>query len=242
MSEHVTRAFDAGARRYDLLTSLNPGYHAHLRRAATALAEAVPHARTIVDLGCGSGASTRALLDAFGAGVRIIGVDASPGMLAEARAKQWPASVTFQQGRAGALGDVLDGPVDGVLACYLFRNVPADARDAALRDTHDHLAPGGALVAQDYALDGSPAPRAVWTTVALGVVRPLATVTGGNRALYSHLHRSVIDFDAPAAFADRLVAAGFDAVARSTVPGWQHQILHLFRARRPAQPVEGSLP
>ena len=33
MSAEVTREFDAGAARYDLLVGLNPGYHQHLRRA-----------------------------------------------------------------------------------------------------------------------------------------------------------------------------------------------------------------
>lgn len=239
MSESVTRNFDAGADRYDLLTRLNPGYHDHLDRAAQALAEAVPAARTIVDLGCGSGSSTAALLRAFGGGVRLIGVDASAGMLRRARAKQWPATVAFVQGRAGSLGEVLDEPVDGVLACYLFRNVPVHERDAALRDTLGHLSPGGALVAQDYSLNGDPAPRAVWTAVAHGIVLPLATLTGGNPALYRHLHRSVVDFDQPAQFAQRIASAGFTGVESATVPGWQHGILHLFRARRPGSPEVG---
>ena len=95
MSAEVTREFDAGAARYDLLVGLNPGYHQHLRRAAQALAELVPNARTLVDLGCGSGASTKALLGAFGDVVTIAGIDASGGMLDQARAKQWPAGVTF---------------------------------------------------------------------------------------------------------------------------------------------------
>lgn len=35
----TSQAFDSGARRYDLSVSSSPGYHAHLRRAATTLAE-----------------------------------------------------------------------------------------------------------------------------------------------------------------------------------------------------------
>lgn len=238
MSDRVTRDFDAGAARYDLLTQLNPGYHDHLDRAARALAEAAPRARTLLDLGCGSGSSTRALLRVFGPDVRVMGVDASAGMLARARAKRWPPGVTFVQGRAGSLSELtaeLDDPVDGILACYLFRNVPAEARNPALRDTLAHLAPGGALVAQDYALPGQALPRAVWTAVSRGIVLPLATVTGGNPDLYRHLHRSVIEFDSLSVFADRLVRTGFSGVEIATVPGWQHDILHLFRARRPLE-------
>ena len=34
-------AFDRGARHYDLMVALNPGYHAHLRRAAASLVDAL---------------------------------------------------------------------------------------------------------------------------------------------------------------------------------------------------------
>ena len=49
----------------------------------------------LLDLGCGSGASTRAIVDAFGQRierVKIIGIDASAGMLKQARDKPGPAA------------------------------------------------------------------------------------------------------------------------------------------------------
>src|SRR5215218_9551460 len=107
-TENVAAAFDEVAPRYDLMVALNPGYHAHLRAAADALVEQLPRRREraatrLLDLGCGSGASTRALLEAAeAAGFRfeIVGVDASAGMIEQARAKKWPASVQFQLGAA----------------------------------------------------------------------------------------------------------------------------------------------
>lgn len=234
MSAEVTREFDAGAARYDLLVGLNPGYHQHLRRAAQALAELVPNARTLVDLGCGSGASTKALLGAFGDVVTIAGIDASGGMLDQARAKQWPAGVTFTQGRAGELASLLDEPVDGILAAYLLRNVPEGERDQVLADAFEALRPRGALVVLEYSVAGDARAARIWRAVCETVILPLATVTGGNHGLYRYLERSVLEFDSVPRFVRRLHATGFTEVESRTVPGWQQGILHVIRAGRPA--------
>ena len=237
-------AFSEAASRYDRMVSLNPGYHRHLRSAADALLETLdPHrGLRLVDLGCGSGASTRALLAAaraVRAAVRVTGVDASAGMLQQARAKSWPAGVEFRQGLAQDVTTHraewgLDEPTDGVLAAYLFRNVPADERDQALTDVHALLSGGGTLVVQEYSVAGSAPASAVWTAVSWAVVIPLSWITSRQTRLYRYLWRSVRDFDSVQAFTDRLHAAGFVDVEVRTVPGWQQGILHTFRARKPA--------
>lgn len=232
-SDDVTREFDAGAPRYDLLVGLNPGYHRHLRRAADALADLVPAASRLVDLGCGSGASTRALVSTFREGVEIQGVDASAGMLAQARGKTWPRGVSFTQGRAGELTPLLDAPADGILAAYLFRNVPEADRDAALADAWAALRPGGALVVLEYSVAGDARAAQVWRAVCEAVILPLATLTGGNHGLYRYLERSVLEFDTVPRFVARLHRVGFVDVESCTVPGWQRGILHVIRARKP---------
>ncbi len=238
----LSDAFSEAATRYDRMVSLNPGYHRHLRTAAEALLETLdPHRPLrLVDLGCGSGASTRALLAAArdaGAEVAVTGVDASAGMLAQARAKRWPAGVDFHEGRAQDVGTHreawgLTEPADGVLAAYLFRNV--DERDEVLADVRALLSPGGTLVVQEYSVAGSPRASAVWTLVSWVVVIPLSWITSRRTRLYRYLWRSVRAFDAVPTFTARLQAAGFVDVEVRTVPGWQHGILHTFRARTPA--------
>ena len=238
----VPGAFSEAASRYDRMVSLNPGYHRHLRTAADALLETLdPHRPLrLVDLGCGSGASTRALLAAAGeagAEVRVTGVDASAGMLAQAESKRWPDGVEFHQGLAQDLaahrhGWGLDAPADGVLAAYLFRNVVE--RDEVLGDVHDLLSDGGTLVVQEYSVAGSPLASVVWTLVSWAVVIPLSWVTSRQTRLYRYLWRSVQAFDAVQRFTDRLWEAGFVDVEVRTVPGWQHGILHTFRARKPS--------
>ncbi|MBA8794870.1 ubiquinone/menaquinone biosynthesis C-methylase UbiE [Friedmanniella endophytica] len=240
LTGRVRESFDKAARRYDLMVALNPGYHRHLRQAATALIEKLPAGRSLrlADLGCGSGASTRALLDSHPAPdrVEIVGVDASSGMLAEAAAKSWPAGVSFHHGLAEdvavrraewGLGRLRDG----VLAAYLFRNV-AD-RDATLAAVHAVIRPGGYLVTQEYSVADRPAARRVFSLVCWLVVIPLSLLTSGRSSIYRYLWQSVLDFDSVERFCERLTRAGFVDVEVRTVGGWQRNILHTFRARRP---------
>lgn len=241
----VPLAFDEAAPKYDLMVRLNPGYHRHLRSASRALMEKLPRGRgrpvSIADLGCGSGASTNALVESLrelGQPFHLVGVDASAQMLEQAGGKDWPAGVRFIHGRAEDLTRRrvpwgLAEPLDGVFAAYLFRHIVD--RDAVLRAVHDLLRPGGVLVTQEYSVSGCGSRRAptIWTLVCWLVVIPLAWVTSGQTTLYRYLWRSVRAFDSVPGFTDRLHRAGFTDIEVRTVPGWQHGILHTFRARKP---------
>jgi ubiquinone/menaquinone biosynthesis C-methylase UbiE len=245
---NVSEAFDEAAGSYDLMVALNPGYHQHLRSAAEALVEKLPAdaldaargGTRLADLGCGSGASTRAvLLAAHAVGLRpaVVGVDASAGMLNQALAKPWPPGVRFEVGMAEELAYAredwgLGERVPGVFAAYLFRNVPE--RDKVLATVFDLLADDGALVVQEYSVSGSGLARAIWSLVCWSVVIPLGWLTSRQTRLYRYLWRSVLQFDSVQTFTDRLYDAGFVDIEVRTVPGWQRGILHTFRARRPA--------
>lgn len=228
--------FDRAAPRYDLMVALNPGYHRHLRAAAAQLRAALQANRTVrlADLGCGSGASTRALVDEVGAEriAALTAIDASAGMLARAHRKRWPAQVRFVCGAAEQVGDLVPEPVDAVFAAYLYRN--AADRGVALRTTYDALRPGGVLVVQEYSVADRTLPTLVWTLVCWLVVIPLALLTSGRARLYRYLWRSVLEFDSVAEFAQRLRRAGFTEVEVQGVRGWQRGILHTFAARRGA--------
>ncbi|MFK5645799.1 methyltransferase domain-containing protein [Ornithinimicrobium sp. LYQ121] len=237
----LAEQFDRAADRYDLLTRLNPGYHRALRRAADALVGRLHGAAsplTLWDLGCGSGLSTDAVLAAAGPDTRVIGLDASAGMLAQARAKSWPPGVSFVQALAQDLPEVaareLDGPADGAFAAYLLRNVPEHQRDEVVAAVRDQVRPGGWVALQDYHVKGDRVASAVWTVVCWGVVTPLAFVVRGNPAIYRYLWRSVLDNDSTAQLTARLEHAGFTDLAWSTAGGWQRGILHTVLARRPS--------
>ncbi|MFC0499217.1 class I SAM-dependent methyltransferase [Streptomyces mutabilis] len=231
-------AFDHGSGRYDRLVSLNPGYHAQLRRSARRLGLPDGGAgRRVLDLGCGTGASTAALAAAFPV-AEIVGVDASAGMLERARAKHWPSGVRFVHAPAEELRRAgVHGPFDAVLAAYLFRNLTDP--DTVLRTVRGLLVPGGRLAVHEYALGGRRADRLMWDAVCRGVILPLGTVTG-DRTLYRHLWRSVAEFDTVPAFGARLGRAGFEDVRVLPLPGWQTGITHTFVGRRAAGETDGA--
>lgn len=230
-------AFDAGARHYDLLVSLNPGYHRHLRSASQELAQRLAGgAPRVLDLACGSGASTAALLAALPSASRIHGIDLSPGMLAKATAQHWPRRVTFAEGRVGALDTAAlgEGSWDAVFASYLFRNIEAPERDQALAEVLRLLRPGGWLVTQDYVVAGDRSAGIRWSATCWGAIMPLGLLIDHDTTLYRYLWRSAQRFDSRSGFMGRMAAAGFEAVAVRTVDGWQRGILHTFIGRRPA--------
>ncbi|HEY0578887.1 MAG TPA: class I SAM-dependent methyltransferase [Pseudonocardia sp.] len=227
----VPGAFDNAAARYDALVGANPGYHAALRESARRLALAGDGAGArVLDLGCGTGASTAALLE-VAPKATVIAVDASAGMLARARTKRWPDSVTFRQARAEALPEAgVDGPFDAVFAAYLVRNVAEP--DALLSSVLGLLRPGAPLVVHEYSVRDSALARAIWTAVCWTVIIPAGTVSTGDHRLFTYLWRSVTRFDGAGRFRERLRDAGFADVASSSFGGWQRGVVHTFVGRR----------
>ncbi|WP_030769933.1 class I SAM-dependent methyltransferase [Streptomyces sp. NRRL F-2664] len=232
--EDLAAAFDHASRSYDALVAANPGYHAHLRRSVRRLGlPGQGEGLRVLDLGCGTGASTAAIRAVL-PGADITAVDASAGMLARAAAKPWADGVRFVHAPAEHLPHAgVDGPFDAVFAAYLFRNVSDP--DAVLRTVRDVLRPGGRLGVHEYSLSGRRADRAVWTLVCRGIVQPAATLLGDG-PLYRHLWRSVVHFDRADRFAGRIRRAGFDRVRTLPLPGWQTGITHTFVASRTQDP------
>ncbi|MGH3927469.1 MAG: class I SAM-dependent methyltransferase, partial [Pseudonocardiaceae bacterium] len=116
----VPGEFDTAAASYDRLVAASPGYHENLARSAGRMQLPGDGAGLhLLDLGCGTGASTAALL-AAAPQAGITAVDASAGMLARAREADWPAGVSFVHARAEELAAAgVHGPYDGIFAAYL---------------------------------------------------------------------------------------------------------------------------
>jgi trans-aconitate 2-methyltransferase len=97
---------------------------------------------TVLDAGCGSGRATRLLLERLPNG-RVIGVDASPSMIAKAR-ESLPDDVQL------IVSDLLDlelpEPVDAIFSNATFHWILDHRR--LFRRLHEALRPGGALEAQ----------------------------------------------------------------------------------------------
>jgi ubiquinone/menaquinone biosynthesis methyltransferase len=228
--QQLADQFDRVAPRYDVLQRLNPGYRAHLRRSAQRLA--APARGRILDLCCGTGLSTEALVGCYPE-AEIVGVDLSAGMLASARQKPGLRRVRFVHGDAMDLAaGAASGPYDAVLMAYGIRNVPDP--DACLAHLRQQLKPGGRVAFHEYLVNGSMLRRAIWNTVAGAVIVPLGTLATGSGDLFRYLRKSVNDFDSLHEFEARLGRAGFEDVHAAAMSGWQRGIVHTVLARRPA--------
>lgn len=240
----LAEAFDRAAPTYDAMVALSPGYHDQLRTAAEALLDRLPAAADgtplrVLDLGCGSGASTRALDDAWAArggvadGLSVTGVDASDGMVEQARAKPWPPNVSLVVSDAVAyLESLPSGSVDGVLAAYLLRNVPDRTR--LVGEVARVLRPGGAFVVHDYSVAGSVRAKAIWAAVCHGVIIPLAVVKRSDVPLHRYLYTSVRDFDSVDHICERLLSAGLVDVRHRSYGGWQQGLVHTVAGSAPS--------
>lgn len=235
----MPRAFDAQARYYDKLVGANPGYHEHLRMSARRMGLPDHGAGLkLLDLGCGTGASTAALLDAAPE-AEITAVDASAEMLAVAKRKTWPSRVRFLHGNADELDRIrVTGPYDGIMAAYLLRNL-SDC-NAALRTFHALLRPGAPLAVHEYSVRDSTRSRIIWTAVCWGMIIPMARIRTGSADLHRYLWRSVLDFDGVEALTTRMRATGYTDVIVSTMPGWQQHIVHTFLGKKPGRPEPPS--
>lgn len=225
----LSNAFDGAAGRYDLLNTLNPGYRRHLRMSAKRL-KAPANAR-ILDLCCGTGLSTQALMKTY-PDAAITALDASPGMLEQARGKGALANVRY------VLGDATDpaaagaaGPFDAIFMAYGIRNVP-DA-DRCLANLRALLVPGGRVAFHEYSVADNQLGQAVWNVMAAGVIVPLGRAFTGSPELFRYLRKSVNEFDGVGRFTQRVRDAGFLDVQTLPTDGWQRGIAHTFVAVAP---------
>ncbi|MCL4297227.1 MAG: methyltransferase domain-containing protein [Anaerolineae bacterium] len=106
------------ARRYHMFAQQTTMYQ-ELSRLMVQLAEIEPGMR-VLDLGCGTGITTRAVLEVVGEGGHVYAVDISGPMLAVAREQAASARVTFIQADAVAITGLADNSVERVVCNSVF--------------------------------------------------------------------------------------------------------------------------
>ena len=225
----VPRDFNGVARFYDALTGSNPGYMKHLRWSARRIG--LGSKPRILDLCCGTGLSTQALIETY-PDASVVGLDASAGMLERARLKKFATQVDWIEGDAvDPVAAGVTGDFDGILMAYGIRNVPDPER--CLTNALALLRPGGKICFHEYSVADSRLSALIWNLVSCGIIIPLGAVTSPRSGIYRYLRRSVLDFDGVEAFERRLEAHGFSDVQTFPMDGWQRGIVHSFIARRP---------
>ncbi|MGA9714774.1 MAG: methyltransferase domain-containing protein [Aeromicrobium sp.] len=142
--------YGVGARFYDVLSFERPVYRSARLRAIDLLD--LRPGDTVLDLGCGTGLNHPLLRDRIGPAGRIIGVDASAAMLAQARRRRaGPGRLDLVHADAADLRDAVgDQPVQVVIATYAL-SIIEDWR-SAWSQAMDLLEAGGRAAVVDLAM------------------------------------------------------------------------------------------
>lgn len=207
-ARYVRAMFARIAGRYDVMNRLMTfGQDGAWRRRVLELAELTPAAK-LLDLGTGTGDLALAALQQT-PGVTAVGGDFTLAMMRVGQRRPEGARVRWSGTDALNL-PFPDESFDVVVSGYLMRNVGDLPR--AWAEQWRVLKPGGRVVC----LDTTP-PAANWRRpfirFHLSVVIPaLGRLIAGDDAAYTYLPESTTGFLAAEALAERMRAAGFEAV------------------------------
>ncbi|MFD0000695.1 class I SAM-dependent methyltransferase [Nocardia sp. NPDC127526] len=194
LNRAITQFFSGVARAYDTAPLQQVVYRPPQHEVVAELRAA--GSRRIADIGCGTGILTSRIERELRTEI-VYGVDASPGMLAQARNRS--ATVLWRHAAAEHL-PIGDGELDAVVSTTAFHFFD---HPVALREFHRVLAPGG--------------------LVAIATMRPSASAAALQRVTSSPLFPA----HAPSGRATRklLQDAGFEvtdqrAIRRFPLPPW----------------------
>lgn len=145
--EHHGHGVMSHAGSYDRLTRLvTLGRRDRIYAGLAALTDAAPGEHA-VDLGCGTGALTRALAIRVGPRGLVTGIDPSEEMVAFASRTTTPA-IRYAVHPAEAL-PFRDESVHVVATALAMHHIDADQRPVAVAEAHRVLVPGGRLLVVD---------------------------------------------------------------------------------------------
>ncbi len=203
--------FDAIAPRYDLMNDLMSfGIHRLWKRrfVRRVLAAARPATDTFVDLAGGTGDIAR-LLHAGGA-QNVVVVDASAAMMRQGRAQPGTPRVLRWVAAEGERLPFADETLDVVTISFGLRNMSDP--DAALREIHRVLKPGGRLFCLEFS---QPAwwLKPFYDLYSFLVIPRLGAMVAGHPRAYRYLVESIRRFPGQKALTEKIGAAGFDDVS-----------------------------
>ena len=169
--------------RYAALLSF--GQDPRWRRYLVSRTHAGP-ADTVLDVATGTGAVAAELIRQKGC--RVVGLDQSAEMLAEAR-RRLPASVELVEGEADHL-PFPDASFDALTFTYLMRYV--DDPGATLRELARVVRPGGTIAGLEFGLPPNPVARELWRLyVRIGLPLAGRLISPGWRAVGDFLGPSI---------------------------------------------------
>ncbi len=219
----VDDVFHSVARRYDLMNDLmSAGLH---RAWKGALVTAVNPPKSdrdfrLLDVAGGTGDIAFRVIEAGGLGTHATIVDINGGMLAVGRERALKRgldqSVTLIEANAETL-PLPDRSFDAYTIAFGIRNVPRI--DAALREAHRVLQPGGHFLCLEFSSVDVPALETLYDFYSFNVIPALGRAVAGDAESYRYLVESIRKFPKPPAFAAMMREAGFARVSFTPMTG-----------------------
>ncbi len=139
------------AMAYDLLLRVFWGRSEQSYRDKVVHLAGLTAGESVLDVGCGTGTLAITAKWHVGRTGKVIGIDASPEMIARARGKaaRTAPDVDFQIAAAEAL-PFSEATFDVVLSTTMLHCLPEDARRRSVREMRRVLKPGGRLLIVDF--------------------------------------------------------------------------------------------
>jgi demethylmenaquinone methyltransferase / 2-methoxy-6-polyprenyl-1,4-benzoquinol methylase len=155
--QHALEMFEALPARYDEVGAALSFFQDPRWRRATVEAVAAGPEDRVLDIACGTGLVSEALVKRWGC--RVVGLDQSAAMLGRARAKLardlgLAARISYVEGEAERL-PFADGEFDHLTFTYLLRYVDDPA--ATLRELARVVKPGGRVSSLEFCV-----PHGIW--------------------------------------------------------------------------------
>ncbi len=206
--------FDTIAPTYDFMnTVMTAGAH-HVWRRSVARQIVAGEPRVVLDLACGTGDLSFAVMRECMSPCIILGADFSGPMLHLAQAKharlpEHRFPVTFLQGNALAL-PLPDASVDVVTNAFLLRNL-VDL-DAFFRECARVLRPGGRFITLEITHPPVPGFRRAFELYFNNAVPLLGKLLVRHQEAYTYLPTSLQSFPNAPTLAAAMRASGFDQV------------------------------
>jgi demethylmenaquinone methyltransferase/2-methoxy-6-polyprenyl-1,4-benzoquinol methylase len=211
----LRQIFDDTAVDYDRTEAVLAWGSGRWYRRQALLRAGLARGMQVIDVGCGTGMVAREALAVIGDEGSLIGVDPSPGMLAQADlGGPGAARVTLQEGRAEALPQA-GASADFLSMGYALRHVDDVGR--AFAEFRRVLRPGGRLLVLEITRPESALGRALLRTYMRTLVPLLARLvarSGQTQRLWHYYWDTIEACIAPPEVLRSLAQAGFTDVRR----------------------------
>lgn len=155
--------------------------------------------QAVLDLGCGTGDLTIAAFKRATTAGRVVGVDFSPPMLEQARAKTARLGIAdhlvFVHGSADAL-PFADEEFDVAVSAFVLRSLAA-IRERVARELHRVLKPGGLACMLELSRPRLPVLRQLHHGYLKLMVPAVGRLTAGTRWPQGYLASTILEFPEP---------------------------------------------